>query len=86
MLLVYGKFSRFIFWSVIKSPSFTDELYEVEINPNGGVLEVPQQVYHFPFNSFISNRMRGMENMPTVSELQQAKIEKEMWTIFGIRM
>ena len=78
ILLIYGKFNRFIFWSTIKSESYTDELYEVEINPNGGVLEVPQQVYFFPLNSFITNRMNGVADMPKASEAQQEKIEKEI--------
>ena len=78
ILLIYGKFNRFIFWSTIKSESYTDELYEVEINPNGGVLEVPQQVYFFPLNSFITNRMNDVADWPKASEAQQEKIEKEI--------
>lgn len=77
-LLIYGKFNRFIFWSTIVSESYTDELYEVEINPNGGIIEVPQQVDFFPLNFFISNRLRGVEKMPKASEAQQEKIEKEI--------
>lgn len=77
-LLIYGKFNRFIFWSTILSEPYTDELYEVEINPKGGIIEVPQQVDFFPLNSFVTNRLRGIEKMPKLSEAQQEKIEKEI--------
>lgn len=77
-LLIYGKFNRFIFWSTILSEPYTDELYEVEINPREGVIEVPQQVEFYPINSFISNRLRGVEKMPKASEAQQQKIEEEI--------
>lgn len=76
--LIYGKFNRFIFWSVIKSPPIDDELYEVEIHPNGGTLEIPQKLQYFPIDSFLNNRIRGMENMPEVDQKQQDKIEEEM--------
>lgn len=77
-LLIYGKFNRFIFWSTILSAPYTDELFEVEINPNKGIIEVPQQVEFYPINSFISNRLRGVEKMPKASEAQQQKIEEEI--------
>lgn len=76
--LIYGKFNRFIFWSVIKSPPIDDELYEVEIHPNGGTLEIPQELQYFPIDSFLTNRIRGMGNMPEVDQKQQDKIEEEM--------
>jgi len=77
-LLVYGKFNRFIFYSVVKSPPINDELYDVEINPNGGILEIPQNIDYYPFNSFFSNRMRGIEKLPKASSSQQDLIEKEI--------
>jgi hypothetical protein len=77
-LIIYGKFNRFIFYSVIKSPPINDELYDVEINPNGGTLEVPQGINYFPINSFLSNRMKGLEKLPKSSDFQQGIIEKEI--------
>ncbi len=77
-LLIYGKFNRFIFYSVIKSPQINDELYDVEINPKGGTLQIPQTIDFFPFNSFLSNRMKGIKKLPKANDVQQDIIEKEI--------
>jgi len=77
-LLVYGKFNRFIFWSVVKSPNLEDELYDVEINPKGGTIEIPQGLKFDPLFSFITNRLKEINKHPLPSESQQNKIEQEI--------
>ncbi|WP_339726677.1 hypothetical protein [Maribacter stanieri] len=77
-ILIYAKFNRFIFWSVVKSPEYQDELYEVEINPKEGVLEVPQDVVYQPINSFIANRIKKIAEFPRPNQSEQDKIEKEI--------
>lgn len=78
LLFLYGKFNRFIFWSVIKSPKYNDELYEVEINPKKGTIEVPQGLDYEPILTFIGNRIKGISEFPSASTEQQEKIEKEI--------
>ena len=63
-IIVYGKFNRFVFWSVIKSPDYSDELYDVEINPKKGAFEIPQDLNCQLIISFISNRIREIEKFP----------------------
>jgi LEA14-like dessication related protein len=77
-LLVYGKFNRFVFWSVLKKYGDESELKEVEINPNGGVFKIPQKLNYFPIMSFIGNRIREISQYPLPNQEQQDKIEKEI--------
>jgi hypothetical protein len=77
-IIVYGKFNRFVFWSVIKSPEYQDELYDVEINPKKGTLEVPQGMDYEPLTSFISNRIAEIAKFPRPNQAEQDKIEKEI--------
>jgi len=76
--IVYGKFNRFVFWSVIKSPDYSDQLYDVEINPKKGTFEIPQDLDYQPIISFMSNRIREIEKFPLPNQTQQDKIEKEI--------
>lgn len=77
-LIMYGKFNRFVFWSVIKSPDYVDELYDVEIHPRKGTFEIPQNLYFQPIMSFMMNRIKGLEKFPPPNQIQQNKIEKEI--------
>lgn len=77
-LLIYGKFNRFVFWSVLKKYGDECELKDVEINPNGGVFKIPQELNYFPIMSFIGNRIREISQYPLPNQEQQDKIEKEI--------
>lgn len=77
-LLVYGKFNRFIFWSVLKKYGDEDKLETLSINPIKGAFKFPQSLDYFPINSFLGNRIRGVSKMAFPSEEQQEKIEKEI--------
>jgi hypothetical protein len=77
-IIMYGKFNRFVFWSVIKSPEFSDELYDVEIHPKKGTFEIPQNLDYEPIASFMTNRIRKIEEFASPNESQQDKILKEI--------
>jgi len=77
-LFMYGKFNRFIFWSVLKSPDYNDELYDVEIHPKKGTFNIPQGLDYEPIATFISNRIREIDKLPLPNQSQQDKIEKEI--------
>lgn len=77
-IIMYGKFNRFVFWSVIKSPPYEDELYDVEIHPKKGTFEIPQGLDYSPIVSFMSNRIREIGKFPLPDQAQQDKIEKEI--------
>jgi len=77
-LLVYGKFNRFIFWANLVNYGGEDKLADVEINPAGGKLKVPQKLEYFPVVSFFGNRIREIEKMTPPNEAQQNKIEQEI--------
>ena len=77
-LLVYGKFNRFIFWSVLKNYGGENLLGEVDINSKGGVFNVPQKLEYFPIISFLQNRIRKVNSFPLPNKEQQDKIEKEI--------
>lgn len=77
-LLVYGKFNRFIFWSVLKKYGDESGLKEVEINPKGGIFRIPQNLNYFPIVSFLGNRIKEISNHPLPNQEQQDKIEKEI--------
>ncbi|MCK0114930.1 hypothetical protein [Gelidibacter sp. F63206] len=77
-VIMYGKFNRFVFWSVIKSPDYKDELYDVEIHPRKGTFEIPQGLDYEPITSFMSNRIREIEKLPLPNQAQQDKIEMEI--------
>lgn len=78
LLLVYGKFSRFVFWSVLKKYGAEEQLDELEINPNGGVFNIPQQLDYFPITSFWRNRIREINGLPSPNDKQQDLILKEI--------
>lgn len=77
-VIMYGKFNRFVFWSVIKSPEYSDELYDVEIHPRKGTIEIPQDLGYEPILSFMTNRIKEIEKFPLPNQVQQDKIEKEI--------
>ena len=77
-IIIYAKFNRFIFWSVVKSPEFLDELYDVEINPKKGILEVPQGLVYEPITSFLTHRIEKIAEFPRPNQSEQDKIEKEI--------
>lgn len=77
-IIIYGKFNRFVFWSVIKSPEYEDELYDVEIHPQKGKFEIPQELDYEPIASFMYNRIREIDKFPLPNQAQQDKIEKEI--------
>jgi hypothetical protein len=77
-LLVYGKFNRFIFWSVLKNYGDEKGLHDVEINPSGGKFYIPQKIEYFPILSFLGNRIREIDKLQQPSDEQQKKIEHEI--------
>lgn len=77
-LFIYGKFNRFIFWSVIKSPNYGADLYDEEIHPKKGVFEIPQSLDYEPIRGFIANRIKTYSEFPKSSPEQQDKIEEEI--------
>ncbi|ASV32346.1 MULTISPECIES: hypothetical protein [Flavobacteriaceae] len=77
-VIVYGKFNRFVFWSVIKSPGYLDELYDVEIHPKGGSIEIPQRLEYEPITTFMTNRIKKIAEFPLPSEAQQDRIVEEI--------
>lgn len=77
-IIMYGKFNRFVFWSVIKSPDYGDDLYDVEIHPRKGNFEIPQILDYQPIISFINNRIREIEKYPLPNQAQQDKIDQEI--------
>ncbi|WP_422082810.1 hypothetical protein [Ulvibacterium sp.] len=77
-LILYGKFNRFIFWSVIKSPKYLDELYDVEIHPKGGNIEIPQPLEYEPIINFMTNRIKKISEFALPNETQQDRIAQEI--------
>ncbi|UPQ79323.1 hypothetical protein M0M57_00445 [Flavobacterium azooxidireducens] len=77
-LLLYGKFSKFVFWAVLKKYGGEENLNDVEINPKGGKFNIPQKLEYFPLISLISNRIKTVDEMILPSEEQQKKIEQEI--------
>ncbi|ESU18996.1 hypothetical protein FCR2A7T_24080 [Flavobacterium cauense R2A-7] len=77
-LLLYGKFSRFVFWAVLKNFGGEEDLRDVEINPKGGKFNIPQKLEYFPLLSLLSNRIRTVDEMVMPNEEQQKKIEQEI--------
>lgn len=77
-LFLYGKFNRFIFWSIIKSPDYGADLYDEEIHPKKGTFEIPQALEYEPIREFIGNRIKTFNDFPNSNEKQQDKIEAEI--------
>lgn len=77
-LLIYGKFNKFIFWSVLKNYGGEDNLTSVDINPISGTFRIPQSLDYFPITSFLGNRIREISKYPNPNQEQQDKIEKEI--------
>lgn len=77
-LFIYGKFSKFIFWSIIKSPDYGADLYDEEIHPIKGAFDIPQSLEYEPFRIFLGNRIKGFNNLPKANSEQQKKIEHEI--------
>lgn len=77
-LLVYGKFNKFIFWAILRNDGGEEKLEDVEINPLGGKLKVPQNLEYFPILSFLGNRIKQVDEMGFPNEVQQKKIEQEI--------
>lgn len=78
MLFVYGKFNRFVFWGVLKE--FGDEvgLNDVKIDPIKGTINAPSNIIYYPLDSFLYNRINGINNLARPSEEQQSKILEEI--------
>ncbi len=77
-LMVYGKFSRFIFWSVIKEYGDENQIEKFKIDPIKGQLSRDNDLSYFPLSSFLYNRMKEIEELPKPSEAQQDKIVSEV--------
>jgi len=77
-LLVYGKFNKFIFWSILKVYGGEEDLGNVNINSNGGTLNVPQKLEYYPILSFLSNRIKQCNDFPPPNKDQQDIIEREI--------
>ena len=77
-LLICGKFNRFMFWSVLKGNQDLDGIKSCKINPINGELISPQRLEYFPLNSFLGNRIIGINNLEKPNEFQQEKILKEI--------
>lgn len=76
-LAVYGKFLRFVFWSVISIDISTD-YSQTTINPIGGTLSVPQELIDDYLFDFFINRSNHMFQLPGPTEKQQLKIKDEI--------
>ncbi len=77
-LMVYGKFNRFIFWGVLKKYGDEEKLQDSIINPQNGVINIPQGLEYFPICSFLFNRMKEIEKLPRPNQEQQDKIFNEI--------
>lgn len=75
-LAVYGKFLRFIFWSVLKSEKSL-ETTSTTINSEIGDICFPQQINDTNLMSFLTNRTKEIEKLPQPSERQLDIISKE---------
>lgn len=75
-VIVYFKFLRFIFWSVVKGKLNKDQ--NIKIQFNSGNLKVPQEIRDDFFGGFIKNRIEEIDNRPKANEIQQNKILKEI--------
>jgi len=76
-LAVYGKFTRFVFWGVIKGGEET-KISDLKINPIGGKLRVPQKFDDTVMTSFFMNRIKEFEFLPKPSNKQHKKIIDEI--------
>lgn len=74
---VYGKFLRFIFWGIVKTPE-TYDYSEYQIDPLKGSIEVPQIVDNPLIVGFYMNRIEEISRMSQPSMNQQNKIVKEI--------
>lgn len=77
-LMVYGKFNRFIFWSVLKEYGDENKLGDALINEKGGKLCIPQKIEYYPICSFLYNRIKEIEKLPKPNEDQQDNILNEI--------
>lgn len=77
-LAVYGKFNRFIFWSVLKPFGGEENLGDLRIDPIRGEFKIPQKMDYYPMNSFFGNRIKGISQHALPSEEQQEKIFNEI--------
>ncbi len=75
---VYGKFNRFIMFSILKNEGHQEELSDLKIVNGQGILKIPQDCFCYPFNSFITNRIEGLNKFDSPNEKQMEKIEKEV--------
>lgn len=73
---VYAKFSRFIFWSVIRGENESN-LLTLKINPISGKINNPQTLDD-DMVGFLINRIKQIENLPKASEKQQEQILKDI--------
>lgn len=76
-LAVYGKFLRFIFWSIIKTDEDKNNNVETTINEISGNISFPQIINDKYLLSFLTNRTNKIEELPKASERQLELISKE---------
>jgi hypothetical protein len=76
-IAVYGKFLKFIFWSIVKKNEEV-ALQEISVNPIGGTFQVPQSFTENGIFDFFGNRMKFIESLKKPSAQQQEKILQEI--------
>lgn len=74
---VYGKFSRFVFWGLIKGGDET-KLNDLKINPMSGELKIPQKFEEPSMVGFFENRIKGIASLVGPTSAQQQKIANEI--------
>lgn len=73
---LYGKFSKFIFWSFLIGDD--DKMINTRINPIKGVIGFPQKFENHLVISFFPNRIKIIDEMMIASENQQNLIQDEI--------
>jgi hypothetical protein len=76
-IAVYGKFTRFIFWGVLKGGD-ESKLKDLKIDPIKGIMNIPQKFEEQTMGGFFKNRIEEIAALPKPSENQQEKIMEEI--------
>ena len=77
-LSIYAKFNRFMFFSVLKSPTGKESLKDLAIDPVTGKFMIPQQFEYWALSEFLTNRIHGISTHNQASDDQQDKIYEEI--------
>lgn len=77
-LIVYGKFNQFMFWSILKDNSSNIPPMDCFISPLGGIFNIPQGFNYQTLNSFLGNRIKGINSLINPSDSQEKKIMDEI--------